>query len=119
MREVYHYWYSGQAAAKLSSRLTPWISGGEKWCGLCECKGLDAAKFDHVSDSPSLSIKSPVALLPRKIQLPRNAEAVIQPAKAPTEAVVVQWHQHLTTFRKCTERAFQFGLRLEFNEGRA
>ena len=49
------------------------------------CDNLNAVKFDDVSDSRSLPVEISSASFPRKVQLPRNAEAVIQPAKAPLE----------------------------------
>lgn len=77
---------------------------------------LSAATFDHVSDSPSLSIEYPGTSLRGKVQLPRDAKAVVEPTETLTETVVIQWHQNLTSFRESIECAVKLSLRLEVDE---
>src|SRR5947209_5821803 len=51
-----------------------------------------------------------------EVELPRNPETVTDPAELLAEPVVVEWHHHLTAFRKLFERLNQFGFAVAIDE---
>lgn len=43
----------------------------------------------------------------RHIELPGKPKAIVEPAEASAEAVVVKWHQHLAALRQAVESLLQ------------